>query len=181
MLLARGLTHGRDAIAGELQVERGSGWPPARRRRSCASTACADRVAARRRTRTAARAGDYPTRRAAQRERLALPELPTTTIGSFPQTAELRRARADLRAGRLDEAGYRSAMRDEIRAVVQTQIDLGLDVVVHGEPERNDMVQYFAEQLTGFVATDARLGAVVRHPVRAAADHRRRRGPADGR
>ncbi|MFY1668599.1 5-methyltetrahydropteroyltriglutamate--homocysteine S-methyltransferase [Plantactinospora sp. WMMB334] len=97
--------------------------------------------------------GDYPDRAAAQQRRLGLPELPTTTIGSFPQTAELRRARAEHRAGRLDDAGYVQRMRAEVEHVVRLQEQLGLDVLVHGEPERNDMVQYFGEQLDGFAAT----------------------------
>lgn len=79
--------------------------------------------------------------------------LPTTTIGSFPQTAELRTARADLRAGRIDTAGYEERIRAEIGEVVAFQEKAGIDVLVHGEPERNDMVQYFAEQLTGYLAT----------------------------
>ncbi|MFI5933799.1 5-methyltetrahydropteroyltriglutamate--homocysteine S-methyltransferase [Actinoplanes sp. NPDC051494] len=99
------------------------------------------------------RRGPYPTRAAAQQERLHLPELPTTTIGSFPQTAELRRARAAFRSGALDEAGYEQLMRDEVARVIRLQEELGLDVLVHGEPERNDMVQYFGEQLDGFAAT----------------------------
>ena len=99
------------------------------------------------------RRGPYAQRAAAQRDRLGLPPLPTTTIGSFPQTADLRRARADVRAGRLDEAGYASRMRDEIAEVIALQERLGLDVLVHGEPERNDMVQYFGERLGGFAAT----------------------------
>jgi 5-methyltetrahydropteroyltriglutamate--homocysteine methyltransferase len=98
--------------------------------------------------------GDYDARAAAQRERLGLPELPTTTIGSFPQTAELRRARAALRSGHLDPAGYAERMRAEVRHVIRLQEELGLDVLVHGEPERNDMVQYFGEQLDGFAATE---------------------------
>ncbi|MCT2587886.1 5-methyltetrahydropteroyltriglutamate--homocysteine S-methyltransferase [Actinophytocola gossypii] len=96
----------------------------------------------------------YPQRAAAQRDRLGLPPLPTTTIGSFPQTGEVRRARADLRAGRLDRAGYEARMRAEIERVIRDQERLGLDVLVHGEPERNDMVQYFAEHLDGFAATE---------------------------
>ncbi|ASW57142.1 5-methyltetrahydropteroyltriglutamate--homocysteine S-methyltransferase [Plantactinospora sp. KBS50] len=95
----------------------------------------------------------YPQRAAAQQARLNLPPLPTTTIGSFPQTAELRRARAEHRAGRLDEAGYVARMRAEVEHVIRFQERLGLDVLVHGEPERNDMVQYFGEQLDGFAAT----------------------------
>ncbi|MEV2240393.1 5-methyltetrahydropteroyltriglutamate--homocysteine S-methyltransferase [Micromonospora sp. NPDC049891] len=98
--------------------------------------------------------GDYPTRAARQQERLGLPELPTTTIGSFPQTAELRRARAAHRAGHLDDAGYAHRMRAEVEQVIRLQEQLGLDVLVHGEPERNDMVQYFGEQLDGFAATE---------------------------
>ncbi len=95
----------------------------------------------------------YPQRIAAQRAHLPLPPLPTTTIGSFPQTDALRAARADLRAGRLDAAGYTERIRAEIGRVIAVQERLGLDVLVHGEPERNDMVQYFGEQLTGFAAT----------------------------
>ncbi|WP_410634840.1 5-methyltetrahydropteroyltriglutamate--homocysteine S-methyltransferase [Amycolatopsis sp. cmx-4-83] len=95
----------------------------------------------------------YEQRAAAQQAALGLPPLPTTTIGSFPQTAEVRRARAAHRAGTLDDAGYDAAMRREVERVVRLQEELGLDVLVHGEPERNDMVQYFAEQLGGFAAT----------------------------
>ncbi|GAA0546239.1 5-methyltetrahydropteroyltriglutamate--homocysteine S-methyltransferase [Paractinoplanes ferrugineus] len=98
--------------------------------------------------------GAYPERAAAQQARLGLPDLPTTTIGSFPQTAELRQARAALRAGTLDDAGYAALMRKEVEHVIRLQEALGLDVLVHGEPERNDMVQYFGEQLDGFAATD---------------------------
>ncbi|SEG76053.1 methionine synthase (B12-independent) [Thermomonospora echinospora] len=93
---------------------------------------------------------DYAERRAAQ---LDLPLLPTTTIGSFPQTDEVRRARADHRAGRIDAAAYQAAMRAEIDRVIALQEDIGLDVLVHGEPERNDMVQYFAERLDGYAHT----------------------------
>jgi len=95
----------------------------------------------------------YGERLAAQQERLGLPPLPTTTIGSFPQTAGVRAARGAHRAGRLDDAGYRSAMRAEIARVINLQEEIGLDVLVHGEPERNDMVQYFAEHLDGFLTT----------------------------
>jgi len=95
----------------------------------------------------------YAQRAAAQQAALDLPPLPTTTIGSFPQTPDVRRARAAHRAGTLDDKGYDDAMRAEVERVVRLQEDLGLDVLVHGEPERNDMVQYFAEQLSGFAAT----------------------------
>src|SRR5690606_31962532 len=92
-------------------------------------------------------------RRRFQQQRLNLPPLPTTTIGSFPQTGQIRVARAELRAGTIDAAEYERRMRAEIAAVVALQEEIGLDVLVHGEPERNDMVQYFAEQLDGFFAT----------------------------
>src|SRR5579875_518111 len=82
-----------------------------------------------------------------------LPLLPTTTIGSFPQTEQIRRARADYKAGRISGEAYTSAMHAEIDRVIALQEDIGMDVLVHGEPERNDMVQYFAEQLTGFAVT----------------------------
>src|SRR5690606_2932512 len=82
---------------------------------------------------------------------LPLPTLPTTTIGSFPQTAEIRRMRRRHRAGEVDRATYERAMKEEIAHGVERQEALGLDVLVHGEPERNDMVEYFGEQLEGFV------------------------------
>jgi 5-methyltetrahydropteroyltriglutamate--homocysteine methyltransferase len=95
----------------------------------------------------------YAVRAAAQAGRLRLPVLPITTIGSFPQTAELRAARAALAAGEMDQPGYEGRVRAEIERVIVLQERLGLDVLVHGEPERNDMVQYFAEHLEGFAVT----------------------------
>ena len=95
----------------------------------------------------------YLEREAAQAQRLHLPPLPTTTIGSFPQTTEIRRARAANARGELSDADYEARMREEIASVVSLQEELGLDVLVHGEAERNDMVQYFAELLDGFAAT----------------------------
>ncbi|AIJ32546.1 5-methyltetrahydropteroyltriglutamate--homocysteine S-methyltransferase [Corynebacterium imitans] len=89
-----------------------------------------------------------------QREALGLPALPTTTIGSFPQTQEIRKARADHKAGTLDDAAYQEALRTEIKNVIELQEEIGIDVLVHGEAERNDMVQYFAELLDGFVVTE---------------------------
>jgi 5-methyltetrahydropteroyltriglutamate--homocysteine methyltransferase len=99
------------------------------------------------------RASDFPQRQAVQRQRFALPLLPTTTIGSFPQTAEIRAARAALKRGQLDEATYRQKMQAEITLAVRKQEAIGLDVLVHGEAERNDMVEYFGEQLDGFTFT----------------------------
>ncbi|MFE5673405.1 5-methyltetrahydropteroyltriglutamate--homocysteine S-methyltransferase [Agromyces sp. NPDC056523] len=148
-VLARGLAEGREAIATELDA---------------ASAALADRAAAPGVRVAAVRdrlAGldaaafsraDYDARVTAQ-EDLDLPALPTTTIGSFPQTADIRRARARLVKGELTDAEYRELMREEIARVIRLQEELGLDVLVHGEPERNDMVQYFAELLDGFAVT----------------------------
>jgi len=89
-----------------------------------------------------------------QRARLNLPLLPTTTIGSFPQTPEIRKARAAFKKGQIGQSAYLEAMRAEIRDAVARQEALGLDVLVHGEAERNDMVEYFGEQLRGFAFTE---------------------------
>ncbi len=99
------------------------------------------------------RKSSYPVRRKAQAARFNLPLLPTTTIGSFPQTAELRRTRAKFKRGEIGLAEYEHFLEDVIRDCVRRQEDLGLDVLVHGEPERTDMVEYFGEQLDGFVIT----------------------------
>ncbi|MGH3278783.1 MAG: 5-methyltetrahydropteroyltriglutamate--homocysteine S-methyltransferase [Trebonia sp.] len=93
----------------------------------------------------------YAFRRKVQAE--GLPVLPTTTIGSFPQTPEIRAARAAYQAGHISVGAYETTMRAEIDRVIELQEDIGLDVLVHGEPERNDMVQYFAEHLGGFAVT----------------------------
>ncbi len=99
------------------------------------------------------RRGPAAARREIQNARLKLPALPTTTIGSYPQTVEIREARAALVAGQIDQAEYTNRMKAEIESVIRLQERLGIDVLVHGEPERNDMVQYFAEQLDGFFTT----------------------------
>ncbi|MET9402984.1 5-methyltetrahydropteroyltriglutamate--homocysteine S-methyltransferase [Kitasatospora sp. NPDC002965] len=150
-LLARGLREGTGAITAELAANRAdlasrANSPITRDPAVRARTAAVTEADAR-------RAQAYPERAEAQRTRLGLPLLPTTTIGSFPQTSELRVARADLTAGRIDPAAYRERIRTEVREVIAFQEKAGLDVLVHGEPERNDMVQYFAEQLTGYLAT----------------------------
>jgi 5-methyltetrahydropteroyltriglutamate--homocysteine methyltransferase len=88
-----------------------------------------------------------------QQQTLGLPAYPTTTIGSFPQTNEIRALRRDWKAGTLSDSGYETAIRAEIERVVRFQEDIGLDVLVHGEPERNDMVEYFGELLAGFAFT----------------------------
>ena len=95
----------------------------------------------------------YERRAPLQAARLGLPLLPTSTLGSFPQTVQIRRARRDLAEGRIDYPRYRGYLRQEIASLVRLQEDIGLDVLVHGEVERNDMVQYFAELLDGFAAT----------------------------
>ena len=101
----------------------------------------------------AKRASPYPVRNQVQRARLGLPELPTTTIGSFPQTPEVRSARARFRSGALDKTGYETALRGFVDRALASQEAAGVDVLVHGEPERNDMVEYFGEQLDGFCFT----------------------------
>lgn len=101
----------------------------------------------------AERAAAYPARAEAQQARLNLPLLPTTTIGSFPQTAEIRQARAQYKRGELPALDYLQRMRAEITDVVRRQEALGLDMLVHGEAERNDMVEYFGELLWGYAFT----------------------------
>ncbi len=148
--LARGLDEGWEAIDPEVAeatrvLKQRAAAPgvvrPEVRSRTAALTE-ADRTRA-----------PYLEREAAQTERLHLPPLPTTTIGSFPQTTEIRKARAANARGELSDADYEARMRDEIASVITLQEELGLDMLVHGEAERNDMVQYFAELLDGFAAT----------------------------
>jgi 5-methyltetrahydropteroyltriglutamate--homocysteine methyltransferase len=95
----------------------------------------------------------FPQRRDAQRRHLALPMLPTTTIGSFPQTSEVRKARAALKKGKWSPAQYETFCRGEIKRTVRFQEEIDLDVLVHGECERADMVEYFGQQLAGFAFT----------------------------
>ncbi len=150
--LKRALTEGRDTVAEALEASRQA---LAARRRSPrvndpavrARLAALDPAMERRRN-------PYPSRREAQRARLKLPLLPTTTIGSFPQTAEIRRTRRAFRNGEIGEAEYSAFLREQIAFVVRKQEDYGLDVLVHGEPERSDMVEYFGEQLAGFAFTE---------------------------
>ncbi|MDD4915163.1 MAG: 5-methyltetrahydropteroyltriglutamate--homocysteine S-methyltransferase [Methylococcales bacterium] len=99
------------------------------------------------------RQNPFPVRREQQQARLNLPSYPTTTIGSFPQTAEIRQTRADHKRGLLSDAEYVGQMKQTIAFCVREQEALGLDVLVHGEAERNDMVEYFGEQLEGFLFT----------------------------
>lgn len=95
----------------------------------------------------------WPVRSRLQHQRLRLPAWPATTIGSFPQTTEIRRLRLDFKQGRLDSSHYRTGIAEHIRQAIREQERLGLDVLVHGEAERNDMVEYFGEHLEGFAFT----------------------------
>ncbi|KDO66309.1 hypothetical protein CISIN_1g003819mg [Citrus sinensis] len=99
------------------------------------------------------RATNVSARLDAQQKKLNLPNLPTTTIGSFPQTMDLRRVRREFKAKKISEDDYVKTIKEEINNVVKLQEELDIDVLVHGEPERNDMVEYFGEQLSGFAFT----------------------------
>ncbi|MFW6212756.1 MAG: 5-methyltetrahydropteroyltriglutamate--homocysteine S-methyltransferase [Spirochaetota bacterium] len=149
--LGRGLASGRDAIASILEEARAARAALAadprtyvRDVRERSSSAAEDR----------SRRLPYAERRRLQAARLDLPPLPTTTIGSFPQTAEIRRARREWRRGKQSTGAYERAIEIEIKRTIEEQEALGLDVLVHGEAERTDMVEYFAEQLEGFVITE---------------------------
>ncbi|WP_249520861.1 5-methyltetrahydropteroyltriglutamate--homocysteine S-methyltransferase [Microbacterium sp. ER1] len=145
--LARGLSEGRTAIGAELDAATAALQDrltaPGVRDGAVRSRALSDADFAR---------APYQEREEAQNA-LGLPALPLTTIGSFPQTGDIRRARAQFLRGEIPEDDYEEFLRREVAAVVSLQEDLGLDVLVHGEPERNDMVQYFAENLDGFAVT----------------------------
>ena len=148
-LLARGLAEGEAAVEPELKTA-----DEALARFAADPRKHNDEIRARAAAVTA-EDFDRPTidvRRAAQAD-LNLPKLPTTTIGSFPQTAEIRRRRAEARAGKISAEELNGFLRDEIASVIKLQEELGLDVLVHGEAERNDMVQYFAENFDGFATT----------------------------
>ncbi|MCO5226443.1 MAG: 5-methyltetrahydropteroyltriglutamate--homocysteine S-methyltransferase [Thermomicrobiales bacterium] len=150
-ILTRGLTEGEDAIAAELAasdaLQQASAAstrrfnPTVRQRVATLTPADADRGL------SAAQRAEIQTRR------LNLPLLPTTTIGSFPQVPELRAERLKFDKGEISQEEYEAFLEQEIRDVIDLQENLGIDVLVHGEPERNDMVQYFGEQLDGFAFT----------------------------
>jgi len=151
-VLARGAREGRDAVEETLSENR----------RDLQDRRSSDRIrnpSVRRRTGgldagEAGRDAPFAERRARQGERLGLPLLPTTVIGSFPQHDEVRARRRAHRSGELDDDGYESFLEDEIRRCVEMQEEAGLDVVTHGEFERNDMVEYFAERFEGFAFTE---------------------------
>ncbi|HEX7381457.1 MAG TPA: 5-methyltetrahydropteroyltriglutamate--homocysteine S-methyltransferase [Nevskiaceae bacterium] len=154
--LAAALREGRAGVSAALQATDGA---VADRRRS---TRVHDAKVAKRLQELGdahrSRKHPFAQRHEAQLHKLSLPKFPTTTIGSFPQTGEIRKARAALAHGELSRADYEAKMRSEIEQAIRWQEQIGLDVLVHGEFERNDMVQYFGEQLTGFAFT--RLGWV---------------------
>ena len=150
-VLGKALAGGRDAAKDELAA---SAAAAAARKTSpkVHNKAVADRVA----TITAEmanRRSAFANRAKVQRERFKLPAFPTTTIGSFPQTSEVRKARAAFTKGTINQTEYDQFLREETKRTVAWQEEIGLDVLVHGEFERNDMVQYFGEQLSGFAFT----------------------------
>jgi 5-methyltetrahydropteroyltriglutamate--homocysteine methyltransferase len=118
---------------------------------------CNDEVQQRMRAITPAmsrRHNPYPQRRQVQRKALSLPLFPTTTIGSFPQTADIRTARSKFKRGEWSQEQYDAFLQTTLADTIRIQEDIGLDVLVHGEAERNDMVEFFGEQLDGFTFTD---------------------------
>jgi 5-methyltetrahydropteroyltriglutamate--homocysteine methyltransferase len=148
--LATGLTEGRAAVRDALDASTAA---LADRHNAPGVRDGAVRARAAALTDTDFTRGDYAERLAAQDDALNLPFLPTTTIGSFPQTGDIRKARAAHAKGELSESEYTDYLKAEIKSVVDLQEEIGIDVIVHGEPERNDMVQYFAEHLDGFAVT----------------------------
>ncbi len=149
--LKRALNEGRDSVATELAA---SSDAAAVRKVSprIHDAKVGERIATNTPDMRARRSG-HVERIARQTEVLELPAFPTTTIGSFPQTPEVRHARAEHNRGKLDDASYQQFLREETRRAVRWQEEAGLDMLVHGEFERNDMVQYFGEQLAGFAFT----------------------------
>ncbi len=152
-LLATALRRGREAVASELTANATA--IAARRASARVNDPAVKAAVAGIDAAMGQRKGGFADRTARQQARLNLPLYPTTTIGSFPQTREIRLSRSAFKAGTLDLQGYQQAMRQEIERSVREQEALGLDVLVHGEAERNDMVEYFGEQLDGFTFTQA--------------------------
>lgn len=147
-VLGKALSQGREAVKAELAENLAA--LTARRNSPRVNNPAVKAAVARISAELGKRKSVYAQRASKQAEFLKLPAFPTTTIGSFPQTVEIRRARSEFKAGRLDENSYQAAMRAEIERSVREQEKLGLDVLVHGEAERNDMVEYFGEQLDGY-------------------------------
>ncbi|HUX27350.1 MAG TPA: 5-methyltetrahydropteroyltriglutamate--homocysteine S-methyltransferase, partial [Terracidiphilus sp.] len=152
-VLATALTQGRAAVAAELAANRAA--IASRRSSALLNNPAIKAAVAAITTELGRRKSPFAVRAAKQAALLHLPLYPTTTIGSFPQTKEIRLARSQFKAGTIDEAAYTDAMHREIEHSVREQEKLGLDVLVHGEAERNDMVEYFGEQLDGYVFSQA--------------------------
>ncbi|MEN0037438.1 MAG: 5-methyltetrahydropteroyltriglutamate--homocysteine S-methyltransferase [Cellvibrio sp.] len=147
-ILSIALKQGRDAVKTELAENKAA--IEARRNSPRVNNPTVKAAIAQLTTQLGQRKSAYAIRAAKQAALLKLPTYPTTTIGSFPQTAEIRQARSQFKAGEINEAAYKDAMRAEIARSVKEQTELELDVLVHGEAERNDMVEYFGEQLDGY-------------------------------
>ena len=150
-VLAKALNHGRESVA-EILQENSVAITSRKQSKGVHQAAVKARVLEIDEV-MGTRQSPYHQRTIVQREKFQLPLFPTTTIGSFPQTQEIRQTRHDYREGKLTESEYRQAMQNEIALCVREQETLGLDVLVHGEPERNDMVEYFGEQLSGYAFT----------------------------
>jgi len=150
-ILAQALNEGRESVSEQL-VENFSAIETRAKSDRVFVDAVRERVANVDET-MADRRSPYAQRAEIQQQKFQLPLYPTTTIGSFPQTKEIRQTRSDFRKGDITEQQYVEVMKKEIANCVREQEALGLDVLVHGEPERNDMVEYFGEQLTGYVFT----------------------------
>lgn len=148
-ILATALRQGRTAVAAELAANAAA--IASRRASPRVHNPAVKQAVARIDASLGQRRSTFAQRTSRQQAHLNLPLYPTTTIGSFPQTREIRLARSAFKAGNLDLSAYRQAMRQEIERSVREQEALGLDVLVHGEAERNDMVEYFGEQLDGYV------------------------------
>ena len=149
--LSKGLSEGREAIAAELDAN-DRALDSRRDSHRTRSPEVRARVEALTES-DARRDTPFVDRKRIQQQRLGLPTFPATTIGSFPQTDEIRSNRRQLQAGEIEVAEYEERMRNEIDRVIAFQEEIGLDVLVHGEPERNDMVQYFGEQMLGYAFT----------------------------
>jgi len=147
-VLGKALRSGRDSVKAELAENKAA--LAARRASPRVNNPAVQAAISRIDAGLGKRDNTYALRAKKQAALLKLPAYPTTTIGSFPQTAEIRHARSEFKAGRLDNASYKTAMQAEIERSVREQETLGLDVLVHGEAERNDMVEYFGEQLQGY-------------------------------
>lgn len=151
-LLARALNEGRLSV--DVELQNNTALIDSRKQSSSVHDETVKRRILKMNDNFDSRQSPYQQRAAIQQKKFNLPLYPTTTIGSYPQTTEIRKARKHFRAGELSAEKYNKIMRQEIEICVREQEALGIDVLVHGEPERNDMVEYFAEHLTGYAFTE---------------------------